>query len=708
MNKINLIIIILLVFQTINYSFAQTIQYRINSNLNPDNHTIKVSSEIDITIDEQNSKYFTFKLNRNLTIISSNVKVEKQSQNDSNLIYCTYKIIPNKKKPVKLFTIVYEGKIFESPDAGLAEYARGFSQTNGIISKEGVYLAGSTYWIPTFNDEMYTFNLTSELPTGWKMVSQGEQSIEGNKTTYNCQTPQEEIYLIAAPFTFYEKLKDGKKIQAFLRTPDNEIARKYIEATIKYMEMYEKMIGEYPYSKFSLVENFWETGYGMPSFTLLGEKVIRFPFIINSSYPHELLHNYWGNSVYVDYTTGNWCEGITAYMADHLLKEQEGQGVEYRRSTLQKYTDYINEENDFALNQFISRNNPAEEAIGYGKSLMMNHMLRQKTGDNKFLDSYRNFYETNKFKKASYNDIATSFKIYNQWDVQFFFDQWVNGVGAPKLSYSDMSRTKTGDLWKISFFINQTQTGQAFNVDVPVAIYFADTVIKVIATMDSKDKYFSYVSIKKPLKIEIDPEYDIFRILDRRETPSSVSQIMGSKNLIIILPSKDPNIESYKTMAETFKGSNEAQGLMVKIVSDNEIAQIPDGVSIWVLGKTNKFSTTIFPVEQYKNQLSSEEYSKLLTAFEKGSLVLTTISTSNSANTYGLIIGSEKDAISGLTRLLPHYGKYSVLTFEGARPTNTSKITLRPSNSPLHIQFDNEPNELNPQVRLKPHKPLVN
>lgn len=708
MNKITLIIIILLVFQTINYSFAQTIQYRINSTLNPDNHTIKVSNEIDIIIDEQNSKYFTFKLNRNLTIISSNMKVEKQLQNDSNLIYNTYKIIPNEKKPVKQFTIVYEGKIFESPDAGMAEYARGFSQTNGIISKEGVYLAGSTYWIPTFNDKMYTFDLTTELPTGWKLVSQGEQSIEDNKTTYNCQTPQEEIYLIAAPFTFYEKLKDGKKIQAFLRTPDNEIAKKYIEATIKYMEMYEKMIGEYPYSKFSLVENFWETGYGMPSFTLLGEKVIRFPFIINSSYPHELLHNYWGNSVYVDYTTGNWCEGITAYMADHLLKEQEGQGVEYRRSTLQKYTDYINEENDFALNQFISRNNPAEEAIGYGKALMMNHMLRQKTGDNKFLDSYRNFYETNKFKKASYNDIAASFKIYNQWDVQFFFDQWVNGVGAPKLSYSDMSRTKTGDLWKISFFINQTQTGQAFNIEVPVAIYFADTVIKVIATMDSKDKYFSYVSIKKPLKIEIDPEYDIFRILDRRETPSSVSQIMGSKNLIIILPSKDPNIESYKTMAETFKGSNEAQGLKVEIVSDNEIAQIPEAVSIWVLGKTNKFSTTLFQLEQYKNQVTSEEYSKILAAFEKGSIVLTSTPATNSANTYGLIIGSEKDAISGLTRLLPHYGKYSVLTFEGARPTNTSKITLRPSNSPLHFQFDNEPNELNPQVRLKPHKPLVN
>ena len=72
------------------------------------------------------------------------------------------------------------------------------------------------------------------------------------------------------------------------------------------------------------MENFWETGYGMPSFTLLGPQVIRFPFILTSSYPHEILHNWWGNSVFVDYPTGNWCEGLTAYMADHLMKEQVG------------------------------------------------------------------------------------------------------------------------------------------------------------------------------------------------------------------------------------------------------------------------------------------------------------------------------------------------------------------------------------------------
>ena len=105
--------------------------------------------------------------------------------------------------------------------------------------------------------------------------------------------------------------------------------------------MYRGLIGPYPYTKFAMVENFWETGYGMPSFTLLGPSVLRFPFILTSSYPHEILHNWWGNSVFVDYASGNWCEGLTAYLADHLIQEQRGTGATYRRNTLQKYRDYV-------------------------------------------------------------------------------------------------------------------------------------------------------------------------------------------------------------------------------------------------------------------------------------------------------------------------------------------------------------------------------
>ena len=168
--------------------------------------------------------------------------------------------------------------------------------------------------------------------------------------------------------------------------------------------MYRSLIGPYPYAKFALVENFWETGYGMPSFTLLGPSVIRFPFILTSSYPHEILHNWWGNSVFVDYGQGNWCEGLTAYLADHLIQEQRGTGATYRRNTLQKYRDYVTSGRDFPLTEFRSRHSAATEAVGYGKMLMGAHMLRLKLGDQKFVQFLQRFYREQRGKVATFAD----------------------------------------------------------------------------------------------------------------------------------------------------------------------------------------------------------------------------------------------------------------------------------------------------------------
>ena len=92
--------------------------------------------------------------------------------------------------------------------------------------------------------------------------------------------------------------------------------------------MYNELLGDYPFEKFAVVDNFFASGYGMPSYTLLGSQVLRLPFIIYTSLGHEVCHNYWGNSVYVDYGSGNWCEGLTTYCADYLYKD-----VTYNKSS---------------------------------------------------------------------------------------------------------------------------------------------------------------------------------------------------------------------------------------------------------------------------------------------------------------------------------------------------------------------------------------
>ena len=226
---------------------------------------------------------------------------------------------------------------------------------------------------------------------------------------------------------------------AFLREDDPALAGRYLRGHPALPERSTRACCRpYPYPTFALVENFWETGYGMPGFTLLGPQVIRFPWILTSSYPHELLHNWWGNSVFVDSDGGNWCEGLTAYMADHLFAEQRGEGATYRRDTLQEVHRLRARRQGLPADRRSARGrSAASEAVGYGKSLMVYHMVRREVGDEAFLRALSRFFTSTEFQRASFDDLAGAFATVTGGDWRPFFASWTGRPGAPRLEITD-------------------------------------------------------------------------------------------------------------------------------------------------------------------------------------------------------------------------------------------------------------------------------
>ena len=108
---------------------------------------------------------------------------------------------------------------------------------------------------------MITFNLTTTAPVDWRVVTVGKRTLDQKKgdvhiDTWDSPTPQEEVFLIAAAFHEYTYSMGAVDAMAFLRTPDEGMANKYLETTAQYMEMYRKLVGPYPYTKFALIENF--------------------------------------------------------------------------------------------------------------------------------------------------------------------------------------------------------------------------------------------------------------------------------------------------------------------------------------------------------------------------------------------------------------------------------------------------------------------
>lgn len=682
---------------------SQYLHHTLHASIDQNNNSIQVCDTILFPPGSlEGIKTIDFMLNSSLILenaakLSANEKMESAHGKTS-----TYRmdIKPNKNGKTEM-VLRYKGVIRDEIKAGAAEYARGFSETDGTIGPEGIYLAGTSNWVPSFDiAKLSTFDLIVELDESWGLVSQGTRTMNktnGKRRTikYHSPDPMDEIYLIAGEWTEYSKQSGDVLVQAFLRTPDEALAQRYLGVSSYYLDLYTRLIGEYPFSKFALVENFWETGYGMPSFTLLGEQVIRFPWILHSSYPHELLHNYWGNSVFVDYEKGNWCEGITAYMADHLIKEQRGGGAEYRRNTLQKFTDYVNEENDFPPSEFVSRNNSAEEAIGYGKVLMFNHMLRKEFGDEIFLKAWAKFYSTQRFHYASFDDIQHSFEEVTNKELGTVFAQWIQRTGAPSLELSDVIISREGDQYKLSFKLKQTQAGEPYHLSIPIAIYLEGVEKVSLSTelLTEDEASYSYKFKNRPLKISIDPQFDIMRILDRSEVPSTLSQLFGAEKAAIIIPSECALLEEYQALAQMWNSAQKAQGKDLAILSDAEIDHIPADIPVWILDESNRFYPKVEITDQYKELLSEDERAKMKSLITENSLVYAIPNAVKQEQTLGFLGSKNAAALTGLSRKLFHYGSYGYLGFEGDAPDNVLKGIFPVLNSRLDyvIPYPDQP-----------------
>jgi hypothetical protein len=608
-----------------------------------------------------------------------------------------FKENPRQGRESATFSLSYSGQINHPVVQQSEEYARGFSQTPGIISNKGVYLAGASLWYPHFPtaaNRLVTFQLKTKLTGGWESVSQGTRTLhKKNKTsaitTWNSPEPMDEIYLVAAPFTEYNHKAGNVDIVAFLRTPDQPLAQKYLDTTGQYLKMYEAIIGPYPYTKFALVENFWETGYGMPSFTLLGPKVIRFPFILHSSYPHELLHNWWGNSVFVDYDRGNWCEGLTVYLADHLIKEQRGQGSQYRRTTLQSYTDYVNPKNDFPLTKFRSRFDAASSAIGYGKSMMVYHMLRTHFGDKTFLKAIQTFYKSNRFKTATFTDMRHAFESVANSDLTPYFNQWIKKTGAPalKLEKTSISKSEESPAYNLDFTLKQIQKEDLYHIHIPVAVTLegqAQTERKTV-TMDKGEQNFTLSFDRRPLRIDIDPNFDLFRRLHPNEIPPALSNAFGAQEVLIILPSTASKElkEGYKSLADSWAGQRSSR---FTVQYDNETEALPADKAIWIFGNQNKYKEIITGgLSPYDARLgeSTVTFGKETLDIAVRSVIAAVRHPQSPKRVAVFLSAHSPEALPGLGRKLPHYGKYSYLAFEGTEPTNTHKGQWPAVNSPL-------------------------
>ncbi len=312
------------------------------------------------------------------------------------------------------------------------------SETSGHIGPEGVYINGlETYWYPDVPNSLASYRVTATTPPGWETVGQGglvahEARADATVTTWETSAPTEGLTLAAGKFVVVMRMNGNTEIATYLYPEDRGLADEYLAAAAAYLDAYSRVLGPYPFPRFSIVENFFPSGLGWPSYTLLSAEVIRRHYTQHDRLGHEVVHSWIGNYVFND-KGGDWVEGLTTYLANYYWLELKGnleKAREERRMMLLSYAVYVTPDQDYPIAQFKRKSDPRDSAIGYSKAAMVFHMLRREIGDDRFFAALRSLVAEYGGRRIGWRDLEKLFSRVSSRDLRPFFVKWIEQPGA--------------------------------------------------------------------------------------------------------------------------------------------------------------------------------------------------------------------------------------------------------------------------------------
>ncbi len=410
----------------------------------------------------------------------------------------------------------------------------------GAITLQGVFLDSGAGWYPVPPVLPRHRLIRIAAPAGTEGVTAGRriarETAHGvSRSTWEEDRPVENLSLSAGPYRIGERREAGVDIYTYFYPDNAALASRYLDASAKYLRFYRELLGPYPYQKIAVVENFFPTGYGFPSYTLLGGGILRLPFIVDTSLPHEIAHNWWGNGVLVDPRDGNWSEGLVTYLADYLLKEKKSPvaGREYRLQLLTDYAALVTPERDFPLRDFSGRVDPASRAIGYGKGAMLFHMVRSMIGDPAFFGALRDVCREKMYGRATWDDFGRAFSRRAGQDLASLMEQWLTRPGGPRLALAEVTRRYEGGEWVVSGAV--IQSPPFYRLQLPLRLETSGSPVQQTLTVSRERTPFGFAVAVPPRRLLLDPEAEVFRLLSPAELPPTVNRLKGAEQLLVVL-----------------------------------------------------------------------------------------------------------------------------------------------------------------------------
>jgi hypothetical protein len=499
-------------------------------------------------------------------------RLRKPAEPDPDEFEPTTHVVVLNGAPESLSLFVeYEGTLFQDVAAGEKPGEIHNFEMRAHIGEEGIYLADG-YWYPQpaiSDDDVAVLAdhvlLTNRVPE-FELVAGGDPDPQLSEWTgrlaWRSPYPVGEMVLVGGPHQVHQTTHNGVTIAVHLKPDQARHAEGLTNAAIRYLDRYQPLVGPYPARRFSIVDNFFSSGFAFPTFTLLSSAVINMgprSQNMHGFIDHEMLHCWWGNGVHVDPRDGNWCEALASYGANYYGYVLDGDEENARR----KRRNY---------SQFLSRMDPDEDKplgtydlddgcnrkIAYNKGAVVFHMLARKMGQDNFWTAMRRLTAEYTGRYTSWEDIRRVCEQVSGQSLETFFTQWVRGSGAPTLALEEAKY----DSGEQTLTLTLSQGEPTFELDVPVRIMHADGTLDVDVPLNQATEQIRLPVRVVPLSVEVDPDFHIFRKTPPDEIVPTTAATRHGTSLATVLPAGEV-AEKYLTLREIFESSFEEDGEVV-------------------------------------------------------------------------------------------------------------------------------------------------
>ena len=457
-------------------------------------------------------------LHRNMGIDSITRNAETLGFSHANNKISIFFPEPIHQGKIDSFSVYYHGIPTSSGFGSFETNVHGENQTPVLWTLSEPY--GAMEWWPckqSLTDKIDSIDVIVTTPLAYKTASNGilvKNQIVGDKRIMHWKHRHPiATYLIAIAVTNYAVysdtlfLDDNRTIDILNYVyPENlDAAKSQTPVTAEIMELYNELIGEYPFANEKYGHAQFGRGGGMEHQTMsfMGS----FSFMLIS---HELAHQWFGDYI----TLGSWQdiwlnEGFATYLNalsyEHLLPDKWPVWKKTRAESIMSSPG-----GSVFVTDTTSVGRIFNTRLSYHKGAYLLHMLRWVLGDDNFFAGIRSYFNDPEIANgfATTDQLIQHLETAGDTTLQEFFEDWYYGEGNPiyTLKYEQQDNNE------VTIELSQTTSHSSvdfFEMPVPVRLYNADRTQSADFRLNNthNNQNFTVNPGFEVAAIEFDPDY---------------------------------------------------------------------------------------------------------------------------------------------------------------------------------------------------------